>query len=80
MAGTYEVTENDLLQAVMDAMGESDQPGMTAHDLAQALGITDDALRPSLKELLASGKVVIEKFKRRQVNGFNHTYTGFRLV
>lgn len=66
-----EITESELLQQVRDALDftETEDGAMSVPQLAEALSISQNAVRNRLRKLLEEGIIETVRVRRRKMNG-----------
>lgn len=75
------VTQNDLLDAIREAMtrpGESGD-GFTSVELASASGKSVRVILAALKQLIGSGSAEVVTLRRQKVNGVWANQPGYRI-
>lgn len=75
------VTQNDLLDAIRDAMTRPAESGdgFTGPELASASGRSIDVVRTAIKQLLGSGIVEAVRVRRQRMTGVWANEPGYRL-
>ena len=83
MASVTELTENDLLNALREAFGsqgETQRWGMTTKELKKALGIGQQRIRDTLRELIDRGEVACHLTYMPSISGARMGVPEYYLV
>jgi transcription initiation factor IIE alpha subunit len=74
------VTENELLDAVREAMRADDSTdGFTVLEMCDALGLNYRLVRKAVKRMLDSGTAEVVRVRRTRMDGISHIISGYRL-
>ena len=81
MAGTIDMTESELLEALRAAVATPDRgDGLTTPELAQALGWSEQRVRDALRRLRAQGAIQPVRVPRETLAGVVQLVPGYRLA